>query len=221
MNKEVEALVYVPIDSNTLEGSLVLPNKPIGIVLFAHGSGSSRFSPRNNSVASKLRSDGIGTLLIDLLTPQEDAIYENRFNIPLLAERLDTVTKWVLNDPRLNSLPLGLFGASTGAAAALMVANKHAEAKNLISALVLRGGRPDLVNKEELERVSSPTLLLVGSLDCQVIKLNQYAYSNLTCIKKLEIIPGASHLFEEPGMLEQVSNFAVQWFLTYFMKSTK
>lgn len=214
MDKQIE--VSLELEGAALEGALVLPDQPIGIVLFAHGSGSSRFSPRNNAVAARLRAAGMATLLMDLLTPAEDADYENRFNIPLLADRLDAAAQWVFDDPRFNKLPLALFGASTGAAAALMLAAKRASSSNPICSVVSRGGRPDLVPKDELARVAAPTLLLVGSLDSQVIDLNQYAYSCLGCIKKLEIISGASHLFEEPGTLEQVADLAAQWFLAYF-----
>ena len=219
MVSESELSIDIPEGGATINGSLVIPDSPIGVILFAHGSGSSRFSPRNKAVASHLRSAGMATLLIDLLTPKEDANYENRFNIELLAERLDTVAEWAFHNPSLISLPLALFGASTGAAAALMVAAKRAKSFNPIKSVVSRGGRPDLVSKDLLAQVASPTLLLVGSLDGQVIDLNQYAYSYLKCIKKLEIIPGAGHLFEEPGTLEQVSEDASQWFLSYFREN--
>lgn len=211
--------IDIAVEGATISGILELPNNPIGIVLFAHGSGSSRLSPRNKLVASHLRKAGMGTILMDLLTPREDANYENRFNISLLAERLDAVAEWVFHDIRLSTLPIALFGASTGAAAALIVAAKRAKSINPIYSLVSRGGRPDLVSKDLLAQVASPTLLLVGSLDSQVIDLNQYAYSCLTCVKKLEIISGASHLFEEPGMLEQVSDHAARWFLSYFKEN--
>ena len=208
--------VSIEAEGSVLEGTLALPDSPMGIVLFAHGSGSSRFSPRNTAVATRLRAAGMATLLIDLLTPAEDVNYENRFNIPLLTERLDAAAQWVFVDTELTRLPLALFGASTGAAAALMLAARLATNGNQICSVVSRGGRADLVPKDELARVIAPTLLLVGSLDSQVIDLNQYAYSCLTCIKKFEIISGASHLFEEPGTLEQVADLAAHWFSSYF-----
>jgi putative phosphoribosyl transferase len=219
MAYESEVFIDVVESRIPISGTLEIPDNPIGVILFAHGSGSSRFSPRNNAVASQLRSEAMATLLIDLLTPSEAVNYENRFNIDLLAERLDLVAEWVFHDPRLISLSLALFGASTGAAAALIVAAKRAKGINPIFSVVSRGGRPDLVSKDLLAQVESPTLLLVGGLDSQVIDLNQYAYSCLTCIKKLEIISGAGHLFEEPGALEQVSDHATQWFSSYFKES--
>ena len=219
MDNTFEISIDIEVGEVAIKGMLELPTNPIGIILFAHGSGSSRLSPRNKAVASHLRSAGMATLLIDLLTPREDANYENRFNITLLAERLDAVGGLVFHDPRLISVPFAVFGASTGAAAALMVAAKRAKSINPIQSVVSRGGRPDLVSKDLLAQVASPTLLLVGSLDSQVIDLNQYAYSCLKCIKKLEIIPGASHLFEEPGTLEQVSEHASRWFLSYFKEN--
>lgn len=175
------------------------------LVIFVHGSGSSRFSSRNQFVANRLASQSTGTLLFDLLTPEEDSVYDNRFNIPLLTDRLLDVTRWVAGqNPRLR---IGLFGASTGAAAALSAA---AVLKEKISAVVSRGGRPDLAG-QALELVVSPTLLIVGGNDTEVIQLNSQALKKLHCKKELKIIPGATHLFEERGAMEQVAKLAAVW----------
>ena len=179
------------------------------VVLFAHGSGSSRFSPRNNFVAQVLHAAGHGTLLLDLLTRAEDARYENRFDIALLTRRLLATTHWLRNDETAKGLALGYFGASTGAAAALQAA---AEPGTNIAAVVSRGGRPDLAGEEALRKVRAPTLLLVGGHDDVVIELNRRAYALLACEKALRIIPGATHLFEEPGTLAQVAEQASAWF---------
>ncbi|MDX1253292.1 MAG: dienelactone hydrolase family protein [Gammaproteobacteria bacterium] len=208
----LKELAHIPADSISLEGMLELPDNVQGIVLFAHGSGSSRFSPRNNYVAEILREAGIGTLLIDLLTRQEDSDYANRFNIPLLTSRLLAAVHWLGDAPQTRILPIGLFGASTGAAAALMVAARLPEK---IGAVVSRGGRPDLASEDDLHKVKAPTLLLVGGFDDVVIELNQQAYANLNCLKELMIIPGATHLFEEPGTLEEVAQKAAHWFTRF------
>lgn len=208
MNK----LVKIPLEDIELEGTLKLPADPKGIVLFAHGSGSSRFSPRNNFVADYLFDQGLASLLTDLLTRREDEVYQTRFNIPLLTERLLHVAAWVSSQPNLGSLPLGLFGASTGAAAALEVA---AILGTQVKAIVSRGGRPDLA-MNSLNRVVAPTLLIVGGADDVVIELNQEAYDQLECPKKLEIVPLATHLFEEPGCLEEVARLAASWFVENF-----
>ncbi|MDO8702542.1 MAG: dienelactone hydrolase family protein [Undibacterium sp.] len=200
-------LVRIQSDAVEIEGMLELPEHPIGIVLFAHGSGSSRFSQRNNYVAEALRTVQIGTLLLDLLTPKEDEEYQTRFNIPLLTQRLHAAGNW-LRSSEVASLPIALFGASTGAAAALQVA---ADLGDDIAAVVSRGGRPDLAGHEVLEKVTAPTLLIVGGDDTVVIDLNREAYAHLHCEKKLEIIPGATHLFEESGKLQTVASLAVQW----------
>lgn len=210
--KHPELAVRIPIEGAALQGDLVIPERAIGLVLFAHGSGSSRHSPRNRYVAGVLQEAGIGTLLMDLLTEKEE-IAERltrhlRFNIDLLAERLGTATDWVGQQSDLPKLGVGYFGASTGAAAAIVAA---AERPDLIRAVVSRGGRPDLA-EFAIARVKAPTLLLVGGLDYQVIDLNQQAYDRMTCEKSLEIIPGATHLFEEPGTLEQVAKLAAAWF---------
>ena len=206
-----EQAVQIPIDSTTLEGSLAIPGQSKGLVVFAHGSGSSRFSPRNNYVAKILRQAGIGTLLMDLLTEQEDSAYETRFNIDLLTERLLLATRWVQEQPRTKDLQIGYFGASTGAAAALKAA---AIEGSKIGAVVSRGGRPDLAG-EALTRVQSPTLLIVGGGDTVVLQLNREALAKLKGKKELVIIPGATHLFEEPGALEEVARLATEWFKQY------
>jgi putative phosphoribosyl transferase len=197
-----------------VEGMLELPANAQSIVLFAHGSGSSRHSKRNTYVARVLQQNGIGTLLMDLLTPEEDAFYPNRFDIPLLTHRLLAATVWIKHDPRTKNLPVGYFGASTGAAAALQAAASYGEE---IGAVVSRGGRPDIAGINALETVKSPTLLLVGGFDEEVIKLNQDAYSFMLCTKELSIIPEATHLFTEPGTLEAVAKQAAAWF-TKFLK---
>jgi len=205
----LEHIVQIPIDSTYLEGSLALPRQQVqGLVVFAHGSGSSRFSPRNNFVAQVLQKAGIGTLLMDLLTEEEDAVYQSRFNIDLLTERLLLATKWLQEQPRTKGLVIGYFGASTGAAAALKAA---AAEDSKIGAVVSRGGRPDLA-EEALTHVQSPTLLIVGGNDHVVIELNREAYARLKGKKKLVIVPGATHLFEEPGTLEEVARLATEWF---------
>ncbi|BBJ00067.1 DeoR family transcriptional regulator [Ferrigenium kumadai] len=195
-----------------LEGNLALPEGAKGVVLFAHGSGSSRFSPRNNFVAGELFDAGVGSLLIDLLTPAEDADYDTRFDIPLLTTRLTGTTAWLQRHPATQALKIGYFGASTGAAAALQAA---AELGKEISAVVSRGGRPDLAGELALSKVGAPTLLIVGGHDDVVIQLNRMAYASLTCEKELVIVPGATHLFEEPGTLEQVAQHAAVWFKKY------
>lgn len=204
--------VNIPADSVELEGDLVLPPSVKSIVLFAHGSGSSRFSPRNNYVAGVLRQAGIGTLLLDLLTAEEDETYATRFDIGLLTRRLIVATHWLQQDERIKFLPIGLFGASTGAAAALQAAAKLGKR---ISAVVSRGGRPDLAGSTSLRDVLAPTLLLVGGRDDVVIELNQAAADLIPGEKALNIIPGATHLFEEPGTLEEVARQAADWFTKY------
>jgi putative phosphoribosyl transferase len=205
-------LVGIPADSIQMEGMLEIPADPLGVVLFAHGSGSSRLSPRNNYVAAVLREARLATLLLDLLTPQEDQVYQTRFDISLLTRRLHVAAKWLQQHSDTPSLPIGLFGASTGAAAALQVA---AIAGQAIAAVVSRGGRPELAGREALEKVSAPTLLIVGGLDDVVIELNKAAYAILRCEKQLVIVPGATHLFEEPGTLEAVARLAKEWFIMH------
>lgn len=203
--------MIIPINSVSLEGILEVPKEAKGLVLFAHGSGSSRHSPRNNFVAKILQQGGIGTLLIDLLTVEEDTVYATRFDIDLLTRRLKLATKWLRENPETKNLNIGYFGASTGAAAALCAA---AFQGSEIRAVVSRGGRPDLAEKD-LGRVYSPTLLIVGGDDKEVITLNQQAYKKLKHIKKIEIVKGATHLFEEPGALEEVARLATDWFKKY------
>lgn len=207
----MEKLIQVKTGENLLEGMLHIPEKAKGIVLFAHGSGSGRFSPRNNFVAKVLQKANLGTLLIDLLTKEEDEVYENRFNIALLTERLVATLKWLKKHQETSHLSIGLFGASTGAAAALEVA---AILGKEIKAVVSRGGRPDMA-MNVLDKVVSPSLFIVGGNDFGVIELNQEAFEVLNCTKKFEIIPHATHLFEEPGTLEEVARLATQWFEKY------
>jgi dienelactone hydrolase len=203
-----ERIVRIPLDSMMLEGILAVPPKARGIVIFAHGSGSSRKSPRNNYVARELRNNNIGTLLFDLLSEEEDHVYENRFNVELLKQRLVATTKWLLLQPEGKGRKIGYFGSSTGSASALMAA---AELGTRIFAVVSRGGRPDLAMMS-LGMVKSPTLLIVGGNDDVVIELNQQAYLHLKCKKEMALIPGATHLFEEPGTLEDVAKLAAKWF---------
>jgi dienelactone hydrolase len=209
----VEREVQVLAGPRTLDGALALPAVASGVVAFAHGSGSSRHSPRNRFVAAALRDAGLATLLLDLLTPDEeraDAVSGRlRFDVGLLGERLLAARSWLARQPETRGLPLCYFGASTGAAAALVAA---AEEPAGVRAVVSRGGRPDLAG-EALERVVAPTLLLVGGADTQVLGLNRLAYDRLGCEKELAIVPGASHLFEEPGALGQVAERARDWFL--------
>lgn len=202
-------LIHIPVDDVHIEGMLELPTEPSGLVLFAHGSGSSRHSPRNNFVARMLHDKGIGTLLMDLLTVAEDLDYQTRFDIALLTHRLLVSTRWVKLHEATRHLPIGYFGASTGAAAALQAA---AALREDIRAVVSRGGRPDLTGNHDLAKVSAPTLLLVGGRDEDVLELNREAYARLPCTKELSIIPGATHLFEEAGTLEEVARRASLWF---------
>ena len=210
LNPGLSELIHVPSGKVRLEGMLELPENARGIVLFAHGSGSSRLSPRNNYVARELRAAALGTLLIDLLTREEDQTYETRFDISLLTRRLADATRWLKEHPTTKSLALGLFGASTGAAAALRVASDF---PSEVAAVVSRGGRPDLAGGEKLAQVLAPTLLIVGGADFDVIKLNQEAHRQLRCEKEIAIVPGATHLFEEPGALERVAALAARWFV--------
>jgi dienelactone hydrolase len=194
-----------------LAGTLRIPAGAACVVVFAHGSGSSRLSPRNNAVAEDVGARGIATLLFDLLTPDEEGDRQNVFDIPLLAERLSDSVGWANREPALSRLPVGLFGASTGAAAALVAA---ARMPGQVGAVVSRGGRPDLAG-EALERVAAPTLLIVGGADYGVIELNREAFARLAAPKALEVVPGATHLFPEPGALETVAALAAEWFLKH------
>ncbi|MHC0053561.1 dienelactone hydrolase family protein [Actibacterium sp. D379-3] len=201
-------LVSLSADAGTipLSGDLVRPANAVGLVLFAHGSGSSRLSPRNRQVAAALQRRGLATLLFDLLTEEEAADRANVFDIPLLGRRVAAAIGWAAGDERVADLPVGLFGASTGAAAALM--------PGAVAAVVSRGGRPDLAGNA-LPQVTCPTLLIVGGADFGVIELNEAALARLTCEKRLAIVPGATHLFEEPGTLAAVSALAADWFATH------
>jgi putative phosphoribosyl transferase len=208
-------LVQIPAGSVTLEGDLQVPDHARGVVLFAHGSGSSRHSSRNQFVAGELQAAGLAPLLIDLLTSAEEGVDRHtghlRFDIALLAERLVAATDWLADDPVTRALPLGYFGASTGAAAALVAAAVEPER---VGAVVSRGGRPDLAGNA-LSRVRAPTLFIVGSRDPEVLDLNRAAMARMRAETKLEIVPGATHLFEEPGALEIVAHLARDWFVRY------
>lgn len=214
--REARAAVHeiaIPSGLLDLPGTLTIPESSAGVVLFAHGSGSSRHSPRNRYVAQVLHRAGIGTLLFDLLSPDEDAVYQTRFDIGLLAERLLLATEWLERATGTTAPPFGYFGASTGAAAALAAA---AKLDGAIAAVVSRGGRPDLAGVEALARVTSPTLLIVGGEDTAVIELNRDAHRHLRCERSLVIVPSATHLFEEPGTLEEAARLAAAWFKRWF-----
>ena len=217
----IESEIVIDAGKVELEGTLGIPKEAGGIVLFAHGSGSSRHSPRNRYVAQVLQSQGIGTLLFDLLTREEESIDEFsgeiRFDIPYLANRLIDATRWLVQRPDMHRIKLGYFGASTGAAAALVAA---AELQGTIGAVVSRGGRPDLAGGA-LSSVRSPTLLIVGGDDGPVIGMNREALAKLRCDKKLVIVPGATHLFREPGALEEVARLAADWFKRYLVATEK
>ncbi|HET7706922.1 MAG TPA: dienelactone hydrolase family protein [Thermoanaerobaculia bacterium] len=207
-----EGLVHVITDSVGLQGNLIVPKSATGIVVFAHGSGSSRFSSRNRYVAEELRGGRFATLLLDLLTPSEEAIdarnAQLRFNIEMLAQRLVGTVDWLAEQPEVGHLPIGFFGASTGGGAALVAA---AEVPDRIAAVVSRGGRPDLAG-DALPHVKAPTLLIVGGADIPVIEMNREALARMSCPRELTIVPGASHLFEEAGKLEKVAELALGWF---------
>jgi putative phosphoribosyl transferase len=215
ITSSTSSTVRIAARAVTLTGELSLPVGASGIVLFAHGSGSSRHSPRNQYVAHLIQTAGVGTLLFDLLTPEEGLIDERtrhlRFDIALLCQRLQDATVWSKDNPTTRDLRIGYFGASTGAAAALLAAAAQGEA---IGAVVSRGGRPDMAGAA-LAKVKTPTLLIVGGHDETVLQLNEEAYEKLTCQKELAIIPGATHLFAEPGTLEEVAQLAVHWFQHY------
>ncbi len=204
--------VLIPAGKVSLPGTATLPEGAVGIVAFAHGSGSSRHSPRNRYVAEVLHQHRIATLLFDLLTPQENQTYATRFDIDLLTERLLAALAWLEASKETQGMKLGCFGASTGAAAALQAAAQHPA----VAAVVSRGGRPDLAGPQALTLVRAPTLLIVGGRDDGVIDLNRQAYDQLHCEKTLEIVPGATHLFEEPGTLELAAAHAAEWFAARF-----
>lgn len=214
MERTPERDITIGTSAGNIHGTLAIPAGATGIVVFAHGSGSSRHSPRNREVAAALQDAGFATFLFDLLTGQEDAVdqrtREYRFNIPLLGTRLVTVTDWLHEQPETAGLGIGYFGASTGAAAALIAASKRHDTKAVVS----RGGRPDLAG-EALGQVTAPTLLIVGGNDEPVIGMNESAKAHLKGVSELVIVPGATHLFEEPGALEQVIEHATGWFRTH------
>jgi dienelactone hydrolase len=216
-HKEHEVLISA--GRQTLQGNLTVPEGAQAIVLFAHGSGSGRLSPRNRYVAKELNQAGLATLLFDLLTPEEERLdtitRELRFDISLLADRLAGATDWVTQNPEIQRLNIGYFGASTGAAAALIAAAQH---PRQVDAIVSRGGRPDLAGPA-LHSVQAPTLLTVGGDDYEVIQLNSQAFHQLTCEKEMMLVRGATHLFEEPGKLEEVAKAAIAWFKKYLMKA--
>jgi pimeloyl-ACP methyl ester carboxylesterase len=203
--------IIIPLHNVKLKGRLRIAENQKGLVIFSHGSGSGRLSSRNNYVADHLQFEGFSSLLFDLLTEREDLVYENRFDINLLSQRLVKVTQWILKFKDYKNLPIGYFGASTGAASALYAA---AHLNNKIKAIVSRGGRPDLA-MPILDRIKAPTLFIVGGNDDVVILLNKKAFANLDGIKKLEIIEGATHLFEEPGTLEKAAELSANWFNKY------
>jgi pimeloyl-ACP methyl ester carboxylesterase len=203
--------IDVRIEPRGLEGILRLPQRPIGLIIFAHGSGSSRFSPRNMFVARELGARGFASLLFDLLTLEEAQDRRNVFDIPLLSSRIGEAVDWASTSSYVHQLPIGLFGASTGAAAALVAA---AHESGRVKAVVSRGGRPDLAG-EALPRVEAPTLLIVGGLDYEVLDLNRRALRLLQCEKRLDVVPGATHLFEEPGTLEAVVAASIGWFAAH------
>jgi dienelactone hydrolase len=205
--------IDIPLSYVTLKGNLIIPEEATGIVVFSHGSGSSRFSTRNIMVAELMQKQKIGTLIFDLLTVEEDSVYENRFNIDLLVSRLIETTEWLMNYNEAKDLSIGYFGASTGAASALRAAAYFGDT---IKAVVSRGGRPDLA-LSALHQVMAPTLLIVGGMDVSVIKMNKRAYDELRCPKEIKIVSGATHLFEEPEKLMEVADLATNWYTTHLV----
>jgi dienelactone hydrolase len=215
MTPVYQPIVSIPSGRLALEGVLEVPERPGGVVVFSHGSGSGRHSPRNRFVAGALRRAGLATLLLDLLTAEEDRDYQNRFDIELLSERLGAALRFVRGHGRTSRLPVGVFGASTGAASALRAA---VSMPGDVAAVVSRGGRPDLAGAEVLAAVRAPSLLIVGGRDYGVIELNEAARDALIrCERRLAIVPGATHLFEEPGALEEVARLATDWFLRHLI----
>ena len=210
MRRGEESVLEIPLEDVTLEGALAVPTDAPGIVVFAHGSGSSRHSPRNNYVAEVIRDHGLGTLLFDLLTEAEDRSRENRFDIPLLTDRLVAVTEWLEDRNEVGALPVGYFGSSTGAAAALRAAARRAST----GAVVSRGGRVDLAD-DVLDEVTCPTRFIVGGADTQVLELNREALPQLGGEHELAVVEGAGHLFEGPGELEEVADLAAEWFAAH------
>lgn len=210
--QQIRKNILIPIGDAKLEGELIIPSGAQSLVIFSHGSGSSRFSARNNFVAEILQEKKIATFLFDLLTENEDSVYSNRFDIDLITNRLIETSLYLSANTETKKLKIGYYGASTGATAAIRAA---AELPELIHAVVSRGGRPDLANNALL-RIKSPTLLIVGELDTEVLELNKNAFKKLCCIKKLEVVEGATHLFEEPGTLNIATKLACEWFHKYF-----
>jgi len=213
--KENQIAVTIPFQHVSLHGHLYLPERPEALVIISHGSGSSRFSPRNNYIAEELANTNIAALLIDLLTPKEDSVIDNRFDIPLLTERLKHVMEWIMHYRELTNLPVGYLGVSTGAASALDAA---VDLKGTAKTVVCMGGRTDLVEDAVLSHVAFPTLLIAGGLDNEVIKINTRAFQNLTCKRRFIIVNSASHLFEEPGKLHVASELAAEWFEKYLVQ---
>ncbi|GAB2660672.1 dienelactone hydrolase family protein [Flavihumibacter cheonanensis] len=211
MNWNFNKIVSIPIQDVVVEGELMIPEQAGGVVIFSHGSGSSRMSPRNRLMAGYLHQHKIGTLLFDLLTWEEDLLYQNRFDIALLTNRLIGATQWLESLPFMQELSIGYFGASTGAASALNAASKLPQ----IRAVVSRGGRPDLAGAKALSLLKTPVLLIVGGLDEEVLQLNEQAAARMVCEKRIEIVPGATHLFEEKGAMEKVGELAISWFEKY------
>lgn len=212
MGPDLTSALKIRVDGGaTLEGNLVIPQQAKGLVIFSHGSGSSRHSPRNNYVAQQLQQRGLATFLFDLLTEKEDAIYSQRFNVDLLSDRLEHATLTLLKLPQIKNLPIGYFGASTGAASALAAA---AVLQNKIQAIVSRGGRPDLA-ADRLYLVVAPTLFIVGERDPDVLELNRNACEKCIGVRSLKVVKGATHLFEEPGALEEVAVLTGDWFVKY------
>lgn len=212
MNNPTNKKLKIKSGHVTLEGELVIPENPAGLIIFSHGSGSSRFSPRNNFVAQHLHRRSLATFLFDLLTKEEDEVYHNRFNIQLLAQRLADVTRFMIKLPAIQNLPVGYFGASTGAASAIVAASILPAR---INAIVSRGGRPDLAH-ESLELLEAPILLIVGELDHEVMELNRQAMAKMHTTKVLSVVRAATHLFEETGALGEVAALSADWFLKYF-----
>ena len=211
MDKIFHKEVSIQVGQTNLGGELYIPPGAKAIIVFSHGSGSSRFSTRNQQVAAYLRERNFGTLLLDLLTPEEDNLYQNRFNIELLTKRLKGATEWLERVPAAKNCRIGYFGASTGAASALQAAAGLEQ----VGAVVSRGGRPDLASLNALKAVKAPVLCIVGSLDAEVLELNKQALKELRCYKELVVVEGATHLFEERGKLDEVAKLASAWFETY------
>ncbi|NGP76584.1 alpha/beta hydrolase [Balneolaceae bacterium YR4-1] len=211
------SILKLPVENFYLEGEISLPVKAESLIIFSHGSGSSRFSARNNMVARELHKAGFGTLLFDLMSNHEKEDYEKRFNMDLLTRRLVSITLWIYQHSEYTDLDLGYFGSGTGAATALRAA---AKLDSMIKAVISRGGRLDLVKDEELKEVKCPTLLIVGELDFHTLKVNRKAFKNMHCTKQLMVVPGASHLIEEPGKMKQVAKGAVTWYSKFLKEGT-